>query len=282
MNEIFECAVGRLTINDEGIIVRNISSNYHVFFPYGSIKKMKLGLLDLTIASNKYTVSYVPVGNQKKQLKELMPTLQKLNEKAVKCDAITMEALMNENTKIEKNVESISAFFSDLGYQKEGVENIVTSMSDDEEILYGFRGTVIDINSGSEQVAGYIGLISNRRFYYVGRDGKAINFYLKTGIIELKDVHAISLGAATLAFPDYIQFELNNDNYKLGTGEDTKKIKEKLEEGIKACESKANKTTIVQGAISAADELKKFKELLDMGIITQEEFDVKKKQLLGL
>ena len=33
---------------------------------------------------------------------------------------------------------------------------------------------------------------------------------------------------------------------------------------------------------STADELKKFKELLDMGIITQEEFDAKKKQLLGL
>lgn len=35
-------------------------------------------------------------------------------------------------------------------------------------------------------------------------------------------------------------------------------------------------------AVSAADELKKFKELLDMDVITQEEFDAKKKQLLGL
>ena len=34
--------------------------------------------------------------------------------------------------------------------------------------------------------------------------------------------------------------------------------------------------------LSAADELKKYKELLDSGIITQEEFDAKKKQLLGL
>jgi hypothetical protein len=34
--------------------------------------------------------------------------------------------------------------------------------------------------------------------------------------------------------------------------------------------------------VSCADELKKFKELLDIGIITQEEFDAKKKQLLGL
>ena len=33
---------------------------------------------------------------------------------------------------------------------------------------------------------------------------------------------------------------------------------------------------------SNADELKKYKELLDMGVITQEEFDAKKKQLLGL
>ena len=35
-------------------------------------------------------------------------------------------------------------------------------------------------------------------------------------------------------------------------------------------------------ASSAADEIKKFKELLDLGAITREEFDAKKKQLLGL
>ncbi len=34
--------------------------------------------------------------------------------------------------------------------------------------------------------------------------------------------------------------------------------------------------------IDEADQLKKFKELLDEGIITQDEFDVKKKELLGL
>ncbi len=36
------------------------------------------------------------------------------------------------------------------------------------------------------------------------------------------------------------------------------------------------------GRPDAAEELKKFKELLDMGAITQEEYDEKKKQLLGL
>ena len=43
----------------------------------------------------------------------------------------------------------------------------------------------------------------------------------------------------------------------------------------------ASPIQVVQQA-SAADELKKFKELLDSGVLTQEEFDAKKKQLLGL
>ena len=34
--------------------------------------------------------------------------------------------------------------------------------------------------------------------------------------------------------------------------------------------------------ITEADEIKKYKELLDSGAITQEEYDSKKKQLLGL
>ena len=50
-----------------------------------------------------------------------------------------------------------------------------------------------------------------------------------------------------------------------------------IEDGEEATLSPAVTTTP-----SAADELKKFKELLDMGVITQEEFDAKKKQLLGL
>ncbi len=46
--------------------------------------------------------------------------------------------------------------------------------------------------------------------------------------------------------------------------------------------SPKEKIIIEQKSESNADELKKYKELLDSGIITQEEFDAKKKQLLGL
>ena len=43
-----------------------------------------------------------------------------------------------------------------------------------------------------------------------------------------------------------------------------------------------NSTPIQEVATSNADELRKFKQLLEDGIITQEEFEAKKKQLLGL
>lgn len=42
------------------------------------------------------------------------------------------------------------------------------------------------------------------------------------------------------------------------------------------------KEKVVVNQVSQADELGKYKDLLDKGVITQEEFDAKKKQLLGL
>jgi predicted Zn-dependent peptidase len=40
--------------------------------------------------------------------------------------------------------------------------------------------------------------------------------------------------------------------------------------------------TVIQNQVSAADEILKLKSLLDSGILTQEEFDAKKKQLLNI
>ena len=47
-------------------------------------------------------------------------------------------------------------------------------------------------------------------------------------------------------------------------------------------EDNSNSSDESNSPISNADELKKFKELLDSGAITQEEYDVKKKELLDL
>lgn len=52
---------------------------------------------------------------------------------------------------------------------------------------------------------------------------------------------------------------------------------------VRQDKSNISHSTIKQETpLSNADELKKYKELLDIGAITQEEFEAKKKQLLGL
>ena len=52
--------------------------------------------------------------------------------------------------------------------------------------------------------------------------------------------------------------------------------------GMSKSDNEANRQAAQQIQISTADEIKKLKELCDSGVITQEEFDAKKKQLLGL
>lgn len=61
--------------------------------------------------------------------------------------------------------------------------------------------------------------------------------------------------------------------------EDSKGIRELLCQLLIDRQEKQQSVTL---AASTPDELKKYKELLDGGIITQEEFDAKKKQLLNL
>lgn len=52
---------------------------------------------------------------------------------------------------------------------------------------------------------------------------------------------------------------------------------------LRSCKAGAERTQVATStASSAADELLKFKQLLDMGAITEEEYNAKKTQLLGL
>lgn len=60
--------------------------------------------------------------------------------------------------------------------------------------------------------------------------------------------------------------------------EDMPPIYEYIQDRVRAAKDFKNNSVNV----SAADELKKFKELLDGGVISQEEFEAKKKQLLGV
>jgi hypothetical protein len=58
-------------------------------------------------------------------------------------------------------------------------------------------------------------------------------------------------------------------------------LKQEFKNGQLLRRKNASATPVIQNNVSGADEIKKFKELLDLGAITQEEFEQKKKQILG-
>ena len=58
-------------------------------------------------------------------------------------------------------------------------------------------------------------------------------------------------------------------------------INNKIHDVLSSLKQNKNTPTIVQSS-SSADEILKFKNLLDMGVISQEEFDKKKSELLGV
>ncbi len=89
----------------------------------------------------------------------------------------------------------------------------------------------------------------------------------------------VSLGAGLLV--GIITIDTMNETFNVMVGKThAQNINQKIHEAL--TQSKQNTQQPTGSTISLADEIKKYKELLDLGAITQEEFDGKKKQLLGL
>ena len=139
---------------------------------------------------------------------------------------------------------------------------------------------VISVRSGVKAIMFGTALNGDKEYYYK----------------DLTSVQFKNLGVTS----GYLQFEYagahSGNNYVsensfvfsagIGTSKYSKLKEEmpKVYEDIRRRINEAKKTqnATVVAALSPAEELKKYKDLLDSGIITQEEFDAKKKQLLSL
>lgn len=157
---------------------------------------------------------------------------------------------------------------------------------DDKEVVYkieGVRGRSIRVYKDKAVINVKVGLGS----ILTGNvtDGEKTIYY--------KDVISVQFKKSGLAI-GYLQLEtasatMNNrhDNFfneNSFTFDTTKVSNEQMEEVAnyvkKQVETYKNAGTVQVNNFSMADEIRKYKELLDMGAITQEEFDVKKKELL--
>ena len=158
------------------------------------------------------------------------------------------------------------------------IDFVLSKVDANEEVLFAILTT--GIYSGSRIVCGgnCILFITNKRIIY-GNTG-LLSATIKTiNINECKDVEADSFGLlkGTIkinTLTELISFSAAKKEVIRLSG-----MIEKALAGIR--ESTSNETSNIAN-IYPVDEIKKYKELLDSGIITQEDFDAKKKQLLGL
>ena len=95
----------------------------------------------------------------------------------------------------------------------------------------------------------------------------------------IKDIKSVELASMK-----GLMIRGNGFKYKINLLSNAEELKTTIMDSLATIPAENVGTTEIKQEIlpSNADELKKYKELLDAGIITQEEFDAKKKQLLGL
>lgn len=198
-----------------------------------------------------------------------------------------------------RTINEISKFILENGYnftasEKEFTksiaktfEYILPKVSETEEILFAFNVPIgVGITAGDTGV-----IITNKKMIY-GRSSSGLLTHGGLKIIDITDINDIS-------FHDIDAFQriFISDCYKIKI--DTireevvmnfgiiKSYRPKIEEIATKLTNilfdiKNKNNSHAPAALSVADEMLKFKQLLDMGIITQEEFERKKRELLGL
>lgn len=171
--------------------------------------------------------------------------------------------------------------------QDKKIENEVIIMS---ELIYDIDGNMGKILKVYENRC----LISAKPGVKGALFGSLLNGDKEYYYSDITSVQFKNLGATT----GFLQFEyagshsknnfINENSFTFAATVGTSKNKqlkeqmpvvyEYIQDRVRAYKEGKNNTV---STLSVADELKKFKELLDCGVISQEEFDTKKKQLLG-
>lgn len=262
MKEEFTSSLGDyICFSDEGIEYK--SKFKHRMYPYGSMATLKfnfLGQVDI-VGRGKSTNSVFFTTNKtnKKAIKKLTAEAIKKNNAAAPCEPYNIDEEGNKNElptqeELEKQIaenkekrKQEKEEFKNKEFRKRC--NVCGTV-----FCYTYQDIKNNIKSGIVGGLAGFGAATNA----VGGSAYNANELNKMGDRNLSKVmdfeHCPNCHSKNLSFISDEEFE---------------KIKQ---------EQNAPSTNTA----SAADELKKFKELLDMGAITQEEFDAKKKQLLGL
>ena len=164
--------------------------------------------------------------------------------------------------------------FFKVKLEKVAFELIEQNLNADEEILFAFAATTGNVRYTSAFNIGVA--VSKDRIHIVYRPISISAFFVKSGyaVYNLKEVSFVGFEGFSVNVSVRDEDDLVFSSWSL---EARNFIASEIRKIVDAKQEE-----LAQKCVPVAEELKNLKELLDSGVITQDEFDAKKKQYLGL
>lgn len=156
---------------------------------------------------------------------------------------------------------------------------IALNLMKDEDVLMTFIG-MHNYRSATKHDKYFAYAITDKRFIIAQKNiiaGETLQTIYLDNINDITFASGMAFGIMTI---DTIKEKFNVALDKISAKKITDRAHEILDD-IRA-KNKTLNTSPTSSQLSSADEIKKYKSLLDEGIITEEEFNLKKSQLLGL
>lgn len=242
---------GSWTINENGIVFKGKD------YPYESIEIFNLVTTPTTGLTNG-VISFKEKTNEK----TYSPTFKKSEQ------AVAHEAIYYVNCKIE---------------ECNGIENAI-------DHLYAHTGTLLRIYEDYLTINHMqVGSVLQNIARGGALGAKRINYDQLTAI-QFRKPAGLTVGFIQFAYPGAIESkkgitEMLNDENSVPVTPALVNDAERIVSYIEKRREEIKQNSVTRGPMinqtSAADEILKYKQLLDMGVLSQEEFDAKKKELLG-
>lgn len=186
--------------------------------------------------------------------------------------------------EIQQAIKSSETGIGFLG--NKSTKSAASMVHEDESVLYAINANValgepqgkIKVNTMSfkNKINGTL-VITNQRLLFAAESG-----FSASKAVYLSDIDAVDYSSVGSVIGSVLRVQSRSTVFAIdGNKKILSPFQSKLDEAVHMARHSALGTTVIQSN-TPADEIKKYKELLDMGAITEEEFATKKKQLLGL
>ncbi|MFK5676069.1 PH domain-containing protein [Ligilactobacillus sp. LYQ60] len=181
-----------------------------------------------------------------------------------------------QTDKIIDRLEEVCIDNHDVWHTKKEVSRLKDVLDNDELIIFATTGTDEDGHT-------VLAVTTDKRVFLYNA-----NMFVGGNItdIPLNKISAVSINAGLVLAGIKITSDFGSVSLRNITKNSAKKLRDELNSQIKKFNQtknqSSNRSPEKSQNLSDVEQIKQFKQLLDDGILTQEEFDAKKKQILGL